>query len=111
MKLRKVEKAAEIRLAGVDVEVVLKDRSLNRVILKDKEGNYVEFAAESYSFTASVPAPKEKKSVWEISGSFEGIQVKEQHEDEHEAIRRFNLLEGRDGVKDLRKEEIEIEVE
>ena len=111
MKLKRAGKDQDIKLEGIKAEMVMKDGSIARLILQDGKGNYVEIAQESYSMSVSIPAPKEKKKIWEISGSFEGIAIKEQHEQEYEALKRFNSLEGRDGIKDLKKEEIEVEVQ
>lgn len=93
MKLKTMKLASEIKLEGVQAEVILSNGQLERVILRDENKNYVEFGCHQYAFECRVPAPPEKKEVVRLRGRLgEVIDFEEIFDDRFTAEQRWNKI-------------------
>ena len=111
MKMTNAKKAADVKLDGVKVEMVMKDHNLLRVIFRDTLGNYVEVAKDGYSDLAClVLAPPEKKKVFQLIGKVIDLPITENFDSKYEAETRKEKLEIKDSEAVLSIQEVEVEV-
>lgn len=113
MKLKAIDKSADIKLKGIDAEIVVSTSGVIRIVLKDSEGHYLEIEKGDYSgLSVRVPAPPDKKKVWRLSGKLVNMPIQEDFESDYEASKRLRDLEAAisDGKRELKVEEIEVEV-
>lgn len=114
MKLTEAKKAGDVKLEGITTEIVKKDSNVVRVILRDQKGNFVEIAKDGYSdLDVLVPAPKETKTVYHLTGTVVGLPVSTKHDYEHEAeeAKRKIVSEVPAASETLKVEPIQVEVE
>lgn len=96
MKLKSVEKSSDIKLQGIEAEVVKNGASIVRVVLRDAHGGYLEVAKDGYSDLAvRIIAPPTKKEAWVLQGNFMNLpeaKVEESFNHEHEATDKLRQL-------------------
>lgn len=111
MKLVTVKTKEDIKLNGITVELEIVDNQTKSATLTDADGNMVQFALESYSFKAYIPAPPVRVKKWVLQGEVLGLAVNEQFDAEHEAMHRRNqLCSGMYNEPELTITEVELEV-
>ncbi len=113
MKMTAVKEEKEIRLDGIKAEITKKDHNVIRVVFRDTSGNFVEVGKDGYSdLTILIPAPPEKKKVWNLKGEIAGIKVNENFDDEYDAKRRRSEIISKLSVDEsgFSIEQIEVEV-
>ena len=93
MKMIEPKTENEIKLDGVKVEITKNGGNVIRVVLRDTSGNILEIGKNGYSdISVLIPAPPEKKNVWNLKSEIAGILVNENFTYEHEARNRRNEI-------------------
>lgn len=112
MKMTEAKKIGDARLDGIAIEITRKDNSVHRVIFKDTKGNIVEICKDGYSgIDVLIPAPPEKKKVWNLKGIVIGFDVDKNFESEYEANRQKEKFLIKDSEAKLEVSEIEVTIE
>lgn len=94
MNMKTVKKHSEIVLAGIAIEMHVKDGQTTGLTLTDANGSLVTVSRDTYGIGIDVlvPAPPKMVDRWRVSGKVLGLAVSEDFEGEYEAGARLDAL-------------------
>lgn len=98
MKWETVKSAKDVVLEGLSFEIDKTDSSLNSVTISDAAGNQFRVRMSSYSMYLEVPAKPKMVEKFAVKGSVLGLDVNEQFDNEYEAGKRKEELDGAYGA-------------
>ena len=78
MKYTKIKDQSDVKLDGIETEVVLLDGNVKSIKFTDKQGSVLLVAHEggySSGMSVAIVAPKEKKTIYRVSGIVAGIPI------------------------------------
>ena len=88
------QKASDVSLTGINVELEHHGHSLSAVTFRHPDGGLVKVAIDSYNLKVLVPAPPKMVEKYRLSGKFAGlVDVCEDFDDEFDAKQRLQDYE------------------
>lgn len=108
MQFITAKKSSDIKLAGIEAELDITDKSVNGVTFTDAEGNVVRVSLRSYSMAVEVPAPPVMVKRYKVAGKLMGLTVNEMFDDAFNAEVRVEELTRLSTNADLGVQEVEI---
>lgn len=115
MKLERMKTASQVKLPGINIEFVTEDRTLTEIILRPEgsEASYSVRNGGGYSSSLVIFSRclYDTKEVFRLAGTYQGLRVSEDFDEETEALDKLSRLVSEDPKAKLTVEKVKARVD